>query len=238
MTDELAERGVAHGEEGGGQELAHGGELVTVGLYTTAIAPGPRARPSRPREGLPVLDVPVLIVGGGPVGLTASVLLSWLGVASLLVERHPGTSIHPKARGINPRTMEIFRQCGVEDAVRAAGLPSEDVRFIIWARSLAGEELERRVPGRSRPEALPVSAVRHCLCAQDDLEPVLRRFAESLGPGRLSFGTELTGFEQDDAGCSREPGVAGSRLLDTGSVSGYSARHPQGNRKWGDDPSW
>ena len=146
----------------------------------------------------PLLDVPLLIVGGGPVGLSASVLLSRLGVPSLLVERHPSTSIHPKARGINTRTMEIFRQSGVEDAVRAAGLPPEQARFIIWARSLAGQELERRVPWRSRPEAVPVSPVRHCRCAQDDLEPVLRAFAESLGPGTLSFGAELTAFEQDE----------------------------------------
>ena len=58
--------------------------------------------------------VPVLIVGGGPVGLTASLLLSRRGTASLLVERHPGTAVHPKARGINARTMEIFRQQDVE----------------------------------------------------------------------------------------------------------------------------
>ena len=66
---------------------------------------------------------PVLIVGGGPVGLTASILLSRAGVHSLLVERHSGTSIHPKARAINARTMEIYRQCGLEAAIRAAGLP-------------------------------------------------------------------------------------------------------------------
>jgi 2-polyprenyl-6-methoxyphenol hydroxylase-like FAD-dependent oxidoreductase len=144
-----------------------------------------------------VLDVPVLIAGGGPVGLTASILLSRLGVPSLLVERHPGTSIHPKARGINIRTMEIFRQCGIEDAVRAAGLDPERARFIIWTRTLAGEELERRVPGRARPGSAPLSPARHCTCAQDDLEPVLRRFAESSGLGTVEFSTELIGFEQD-----------------------------------------
>src|SRR6185295_20001185 len=104
-----------------------------------------------------VQEIPVLIVGGGPVGLSASILLSRLGVASRLVERHPGTAIHPKARGINMRTMEVFRQCGVEDAVRAAGLPPERARFIVWARSLAGEELERRIPWRARAEAAAVT---------------------------------------------------------------------------------
>ena len=59
-------------------------------------------------------EIPVVIVGGGPVGLTASILLSRAGVRSLLVERHPGTAVHPKARGINARTMEIYHQCGVE----------------------------------------------------------------------------------------------------------------------------
>ena len=93
-----------------------------------------------------MLEVPVLIAGGGPVGLTASLMLSRLGVRSLLVERHPGTAIHPKARGINARTMEVFRQQGIEDEVRAAGLARDKVGFIVWAKTLAGEEIERRVP--------------------------------------------------------------------------------------------
>src|SRR5262245_38327593 len=150
----------------------------------------------RLRVGGTMQEVPVVIVGGGPVGLTASILLSRLGVTSLLVERHPGTSIHPKARGINARTMEILRQSGVESAVRAAGLAPERSRFIVWARSLTGEELERRGPSRSRPETSKITPILRCLCAQDDLEPVLREHAESLAPGRLRFGTELTNFHQ------------------------------------------
>jgi len=147
-----------------------------------------------------MIDVPVLIVGGGPVGLSASILLSRLGVSSRLVERRAGTALHPKARNINMRTMEIFRQCGVEDDVRAAGLPIERTRFLIWAESLAGREIERRVEKRSHPDGELPSAAKHCLCAQDDLEPVLRRHAEALAPGTLSFGTELIRFEQDTEG--------------------------------------
>ncbi len=64
-------------------------------------------------------DVDVLIAGGGPVGLTASILLSRLGITSLLVERRPGTSLHPKARGINARTMEIFRPRPTSSSNRA-----------------------------------------------------------------------------------------------------------------------
>ena len=145
-------------------------------------------------------EVPVLIVGGGPVGLMASLLLSRLGIRSLLVERHPGTAIHPKARGINARTMEVFRQQGIETVVRQAGLPPERTGFIIWAKSLAGEEIERRVPCGRSERSTDVSPVRACLCAQDYLEPVLRRCAEDQAPGELRFNTELKGFSQDAAG--------------------------------------
>src|SRR5215831_8584003 len=145
-------------------------------------------------------EVPVLIVGGGPVGLTASMLLSRLGVRSLVAERHPGTSIHPKARGINARTMEVFRQCGVESAVRKAGLPPERTGLIIWVRTLAGEEIERRMPTRSSVASAALGPARNCVCAQDDLEPVLRAFAEAQVWGALRFNAEVTTCEQDPTG--------------------------------------
>jgi 2-polyprenyl-6-methoxyphenol hydroxylase-like FAD-dependent oxidoreductase len=144
-----------------------------------------------------MLDIPVLIVGGGPVGLTASILLSQHSVRSLLVERHPGTSIVPKARGINARTMEMYRQCGVEQAIRAAGLAAESIGLVVWTESLAGREIERRVPGRATPKNQAVTPVSNCLCAQDDLEPVLRQFAEGAGLGELHFNAELTDVRQD-----------------------------------------
>jgi len=144
-----------------------------------------------------MLDIPVLISGGGPVGLTASLLLSRHGVRSLLVERHPGTALTPKARGINARTMEIFRQYGIDAAIRDAGLAEGRLGLIVWAESLAGKEIERRVPGRATAKNMAATPVRNCLCAQDDLEPVIRRFAEEAGgPGALRFNTELTSFSQ------------------------------------------
>jgi 2-polyprenyl-6-methoxyphenol hydroxylase-like FAD-dependent oxidoreductase len=147
-----------------------------------------------------MLDTPVLIVGGGPVGLTASILLSQQGVRSLLVERHPGTAILPKARGINARSMEMYRQIGVEQAIRDAGLPIERTGFIVWTESLSGREIERRVPGRMAPANQAVTPVRNCLCAQDDLEPVLRRFAEVQAPAELRFNTEMIAVQQDADG--------------------------------------
>jgi 2-polyprenyl-6-methoxyphenol hydroxylase-like FAD-dependent oxidoreductase len=166
------------------------------------------------------LEVPVLVAGGGPVGLTASLLLSRHGIRSLLVERHPGTAVLPKARGINARTMEMYRQHGLEEAIRAAGLPPERTGLIVWTESLAGREIERRVPGRANPRNMAQSPVRNCLCAQDDVEPVLRRSAEEAGPGELRFGTTLEEIRYDASGVE---GVLVHR--DTGARTPVRARY-------------
>ena len=145
-------------------------------------------------------ELPVLIAGGGAVGLTASLLLSKLGIRSLLVERHPGTSIVPKARGINARTMEVYRQYGAEPGIRAAGLAPERTGLIVWTESLAGREIERRTPGRANPKNQSLAPVPNCLCAQDDLEPVLRRYAEAESLGTLRFNAEVVNVTQTAAG--------------------------------------
>ena len=90
-------------------------------------------------------DVPVIIVGGGPVGLTLSILLSRLGVDSLLVERRSGPTTHPQAHFINNRTNEVFRPLlGLERAVTASQPPLEDWRrFVYCTRMIGGVELGR-----------------------------------------------------------------------------------------------
>jgi 2-polyprenyl-6-methoxyphenol hydroxylase-like FAD-dependent oxidoreductase len=94
--------------------------------------------------------------------------------------------------------MEMFRQCGIEPAIRAAGLPPGRAGgLIVWTESLAGTEIARLVPGRASPKNMAVTPVTNCLCAQDDLEPVIRRFAEAAEPGELRFNTELTALSWD-----------------------------------------
>ena len=87
----------------------------------------------------------VLVVGGGPVGLATAVLLHRFGIPAIVVEKSSTTTDHPKSRGCFSRTMELFRQWGVEDAIRGRGLP---VGSDIWvsAKSLVGEELGRTTP--------------------------------------------------------------------------------------------
>lgn len=148
-----------------------------------------------------MVDVPVLIVGGGPIGLCAAILLSHHGVRSLLVERHDATARYPKARFVNARSMEIFRQCGLEQAVREAALPPDAARYAIWASNLIGEERLRVAIATVIPEgAAGLSPTAGCTTSQEVLEPILLDAARRRGLGEISFGCELVTFVQDAAG--------------------------------------
>jgi 2-polyprenyl-6-methoxyphenol hydroxylase-like FAD-dependent oxidoreductase len=87
----------------------------------------------------------VLIVGGGIAGLTASLLFARYGINSLLIERHAGTSIHPRARGVNARSMEIYRNLGLEEQIRKAGKELQSAVGFLKGATLR-EALENIVP--------------------------------------------------------------------------------------------
>ncbi|MEU2898504.1 FAD-dependent oxidoreductase [Streptomyces sp. NPDC001273] len=154
---------------------------------------------------------PVLIVGGSLVGLSMSLFLGRLGVPHTLVERHAGTSIHPRGRGNNVRTMELFRTAGVDRRIAEAASVLADNHGILQTPGLVGdvgEWLFREIdPGGGLARFSPAG---WCLCSQNDLEPVLLRSARELG-GDLRFGTEMMSFDQDADGVtarlkSRETG--------------------------------
>ncbi|MDH6124953.1 FAD-dependent monooxygenase [Kitasatospora sp. GP82] len=144
--------------------------------------------------------VPVLIVGGSLVGLSASLFLGRLGVRHQLVEKHAATSHHPRGRGNNLRTMELYRVAGVEEEIRSAASVLADNHGILQAGTLTGADQEwlfREIdPGGALARFSPSG---WCLCSQNDLEPVLLRRARELG-GDLCFSTELRSFEQDADG--------------------------------------
>ncbi|MFC4587957.1 FAD-dependent monooxygenase [Sphaerisporangium corydalis] len=146
----------------------------------------------------------VVIVGGSLVGLSQALFLAYQGIDCVVVERHHGLSAHPRARGINPRTMELFRQTGVESRLRAA----ESAKAlagnsgVVMAGTLSGGGYTRMDQAyfmdtdTDFSEHTPVS---WCLCHQDEAEPAIAARARELGAD-LRFGTELTGFEQDADG--------------------------------------
>src|SRR3954464_530021 len=126
-------------------------------------------------------DVPVLIVGGSLVGLTTAMLLGHHGVPSLSVERHAGTAIHPRAGHFQLRTMELLRQVGLEERVRAKSLETYSATGgIIAVESLAGRELATYV--KELNEGVEgFSPTGRAFINQDALEPILRERALELG---------------------------------------------------------
>jgi putative polyketide hydroxylase len=141
---------------------------------------------------------PVLIAGGGLVGLACSLFLARQGVPSLLIDRHPGVSIHGRARGINHRTMEIYRAYGIADAVEKAGEPFEAEAGVARCETLAGPW--QWLFEADEPRAWPdLTAGVFCMADQNTVEPVLIEAARSYG-AEHRFDTELVSFEVADDG--------------------------------------
>ncbi|WP_157367698.1 FAD-dependent oxidoreductase [Alloactinosynnema sp. L-07] len=140
----------------------------------------------------------VLVVGGGVVGLSSALFLANAGVAVTLVERHPGTSIHPRAWGWYERTLEIFRAAGVEKQVLEAAKGFADHRINGKVVSLLGTEIGRQI----LPDADDLRAItpcKHVSLGQDRMEPIVRAAAASAG-AELLFNTGLIDLTQSADG--------------------------------------
>ncbi|WP_435106755.1 FAD-dependent monooxygenase [Arhodomonas sp. AD133] len=135
------------------------------------------------------MDTEVVIIGGGPCGLMASLLLERQGVPNVLLEKHPHITAYPKAMGITRRTAEIYRQLGLLAERREAALPAEVDAVQIWLTSLVGEEL-----GRS-PAVEPADAPTPCTrfhCPQTHTESVLRAAVAAAPLSDIRFGARVT----------------------------------------------
>src|SRR4051794_28671113 len=145
------------------------------------------------------LRVPVLVAGGSLVGLTTSLLLAAQGVPHLLVERHRGTAVHPRAASFHQRTMEIFRGLGLQDAVEeAAAREFVQNGAIVSVSSLASPEMTFFF--RHFNEGVEhLSPTSRLFITQIGLEPLLRDRAQELG-AEHRYATELISVDQDDDG--------------------------------------
>jgi putative polyketide hydroxylase len=143
----------------------------------------------------------VLIVGGGLTGLSSAAFLARQGVRCRLVEGHPDLLIHPRARGLTPRTVELYRQIGLQPAIEKAGYaPGDRFEWVpVRAETLADETYAAPEEPVEDDESGLASPCTFAPIDQDKLEILLRARAEELG-AEVRFSTELRSFEQNDAG--------------------------------------
>jgi 2,4-dichlorophenol 6-monooxygenase len=171
-------------------------------------------------------EVQVLVVGGGGAGLSIALMFCDLDVDFILAERHPSTTIAPKAHIINPRTAETYAPYGFAHEIYEGGSAPENNSKARWYTSLGGEKAGDRWNffsvdawggGHLKAHYAPLSAYQHGNFQQSLLEPALRRHVDARRPGAALFDHEVTSFSQDD-------GAVTATLLDRSSGAESTVR--------------
>jgi putative polyketide hydroxylase len=124
----------------------------------------------------------------------------------LVVEKHPGTSLHPKAAGQYPRTMQLMRLGGIDDQVLAASHGMAGGLVIKIAESVHGTVFNTVQAGGGDFDVSPITPFPLGMATQDKVEPIMLAQARRHG-AQVRFRTEVVGLEQDDDGVT-------ARLLD------------------------
>ncbi len=144
-------------------------------------------------------EYPVLIIGGSLVGLSASMFLAMHGIKSLIIEKHQGTAIHPRAGYFQLRTLEMLRQAGIEEKVIKAAHALYDPNGGLNAvETLAGREIANYIPDINQG-IQDLTPVRRLFMPQQVLEPIIKDRAEELGAAFL-YAHKVNNFSQDEQG--------------------------------------
>ena len=151
------------------------------------------------------VEVPVLVVGGGPVGMMAAILLARQGIASRVVERRSGPHRAPQAHVVNPRTLEICRAAGIGvDRLQSLATPRADGSQVAWMTHLAGEELGRLPYERQGDDCLADTPTPLLNLSQHLFEPVLLERLRAEPLAELHYGHHCHAVEAGGDGVTAE----------------------------------
>jgi 2-polyprenyl-6-methoxyphenol hydroxylase-like FAD-dependent oxidoreductase len=167
------------------------------------------------------VDIPVLIAGGGPVGLTLAVELGLRGVQCTMVERRDGNLTVPKMSQVSTRGMEFCRRWGIAEKVKGAVWTNTHTLDFVYLTSLVGEEVARlKVPSYQERGPLHYTPEGPCHCPQIYFDPIVAELVRSLPSVTMRYNTSLEGFEQSDE-------TVHARLVDsvTGATETLTARY-------------
>jgi 2-polyprenyl-6-methoxyphenol hydroxylase-like FAD-dependent oxidoreductase len=160
-----------------------------------------------------IRKIPVLICGGGSVGLSLAAELGWRGVSCLAVERMDGLNMHPRANAVANRTMEYYRRWGIDEAISDAGVPPDLPANYYYITTLAGRilhginlppfrELNKLASARGGYAASEHgwSPYLKTITGQHEVEKVLLDFVQKQETVDFRFGFELRSFREVDDG--------------------------------------
>jgi len=145
-------------------------------------------------------EVDVLVVGAGPAGLTAAATLRRYGAEVLVVERKQRLSTHPRATVVSTRQMELLRSWGLEDEIRAGGLPDVECLAVVTETLAEVDQGKLAALGLPSGEQAGVLSPTAPLCApQSHTEAVLLAHARALG-AEVAFGQEVVRVDVGEEG--------------------------------------
>ena len=171
------------------------------------------------------VSTPVLVVGAGPAGLTATAFLAAAGIGSITLSRYAGPAKEPRATIMNQRTTEVLRDMGVENEIERVGVPLREQSNCVFATSFTGSEILRYEAygvGERASDYLMASPCLNYNAGQHLVEPIVLERAQELGAD-VRFSQEMLTVEQSDAGV-----VATVRDRDSGEVYEIHAQYAIG----------
>ena len=149
-----------------------------------------------------MIQVPVCIIGCGPIGLAGALLLSRLGVRTLVIEKRSEVNTHPRSRFVDTNTMELMRFLGIEKEVEETGLGPDWTEYNRWFSALTRHVIAsipsptfHTVPRDSSP-TMPV------MTCQDYVENVLLSKVPGDENIDIRYRCEAISLSQDDSGTS------------------------------------
>jgi putative polyketide hydroxylase len=167
--------------------------------------------------GQPIIKTPVLIVGAGPVGMMSALLLARQGVRSVLIERRKELTAHPKGRGFNARSMELFRQCGMLDDMIAAQPKTEQVQHVAVGAGVDDPDLKVMPFFGAEQSIREYSPAINVVGGQDIVEMVVASHLRRFGAVNAIYDCEL------DAIAQTADGVTASARRADGTVLHFAA---------------
>ncbi|PYH67654.1 uncharacterized protein BO88DRAFT_426878 [Aspergillus vadensis CBS 113365] len=163
---------------------------------------------------------PVIIIGSSMIGMALGLLLGYWGIESVAFDRHPSTATHPRAALFLLRTMEIFRQLGLEEDMLRASKSNFDLDAgMLLVERLIGGKVIAKMQEADPEQTAKITPCKRVWLTQNMFEPLLRREAHRFGAKQV-FSTRVVHYDEHD-----DSVIVVVQNLTTGKYSKYKTQY-------------